>query len=201
MTALSFDPIAHEYRLNGFVVPSVTQALSIFDDFSGIPKDTLEYARDRGTAAHTATALYDQSNLDLSSVDPVVKPYLDAWMKFCDELNFSPDHIEARVYSKKYQYAGTLDRVGTIKHPWGLEDVILDIKTTAVISASTGPQLAAYDQAGKESIPDWPKKMPRYTVQLRNDGSYRMHCHEDKADLSVFLAALTVHNFRRAKCK
>lgn len=201
MSDLSFNPENHEYRLNRFVVPSVTQALSILNNFDGIPKDTLEYARDRGIAVHAATALYDRDNLDEESLSPVLRPYLDAWIRFNDETKFQCDYLEQRVCSEKYRYAGTLDRAGTIKQPLGVEKVLLDVKATAVISEVTGPQLAGYDQAGKETFEDWPKKISRYTVQLRDDGTYRLHQHEDKADIQVFLAALTLYNFRRKTCK
>lgn len=198
---LTFDAEKHEYRLNGFVVPSVTQALAILYNFDVIPKGTLEYARDRGIAVHAATALYDQDNLDEESLDPVLRPYLDAWKEFCGCTGFFADHIEARVHSSKYRYAGTLDRVGTTKRSWGLEEIIVDIKTATTISPVTGPQLAAYEQACRETFVGWSKKpIPRFTVQLRDDGTYRMHQHKDRTDFQVFQAALQIYQWR-AKCK
>ena len=55
---LSFDPITHQYRLDGERVPSVTQVLSV----CGLIDDTwyTEESRQRGQAIHLATKLLDE---------------------------------------------------------------------------------------------------------------------------------------------
>lgn len=53
MTDISFDADWHTYRVDNKIVPSVTQILDdgTYDN-PNISKDTLEYARDKGTLVH-----------------------------------------------------------------------------------------------------------------------------------------------------
>ena len=53
MTDISFDSDWHTYRVDNKIVPSVTQILDdgTYDN-PNISKDTLEYARDKGTLVH-----------------------------------------------------------------------------------------------------------------------------------------------------
>lgn len=193
MTALSFDAVRHEYRLDGMPVPSVTQVIDFLNDYAGVNPAALEVARARGEAVHLATALDDNNDLDESSVDPIVMPYLVAWHRFKSETQFVCELIETRVYSDRYRYAGTPDRYGYF--PSRRYSAVLDLKTTAQIMPATGPQTAAYAAALVEN--GFAKKPRRFTVQLRTDSSYRLIEHDDAADLSVFLSALTLYNWRK----
>ena len=58
---LTFDPVAHIYRLDGVVVPNVTGILRDegFVDASWFTP----YAAERGTKAHRAIELYDEGDL------------------------------------------------------------------------------------------------------------------------------------------
>src|SRR5690606_20318453 len=94
MDDLIFEPDNHEYRHRGVVVPSVTQILGSLVDMSAIPQDKLEYARARGQAVHLACELYDQDDLDMASLDEVIVPYLEAWIKFKKEAGFIVSSIE-----------------------------------------------------------------------------------------------------------
>lgn len=185
---LTFDPDAHRYAWCGKPVPNVTSVLSVvgMGEFGYVSEDVLRFARDRGRAVHAATALDDMAELDESSVDPIAVPYLDAWRKFRRETGFTPTAIEQKVYHKIYRYAGTLDREGV----FGDADVLLDIKT-GTPQRSTGPQTAAYLAArgGKRA---------RYAVFLQQNGKYNLVPHKDRNDLAVFLAALTIYNWKGA---
>ena len=48
MSALTFDEAAHEYRLDGRRLPSVTQLLAPLVDYSKVPRETLERAQALG---------------------------------------------------------------------------------------------------------------------------------------------------------
>lgn len=56
-TELEFDPEWHVYRLNGKILPSVTQ---ILDDgkYDNIDKDILKYAQEKGTIVHAEIERY-----------------------------------------------------------------------------------------------------------------------------------------------
>jgi hypothetical protein len=71
---------------------------------------------------------------------------------------------------------------------------MIDVKATAALPPSVGPQTAAYLNAAVESG-QANKKTRRFTVQLRADGTFRLQEHTDKADLSVFLSSLNMYNW------
>lgn len=192
MAELQFDALTHTYTVGGQVIPSVTQIIRPLYDFSAIPPQVLAQKAKLGTAVHLATELHDAGTLDESSVHPAVRPYLDAWVKFCDDTGIVMCGSEQRLYHASLGYAGTLDRTGLVDG----DSWILDIKTTAQLSAAVGIQLAAYLhalQAGDPTI----LTMQRRAVQLRPDGNYRLSKqYTDASDLTCFLALLGVHKWR-----
>lgn len=191
MADLQFNAAAHQYTKDGVLVPNVTGVLEPIIDYAGVPSSTLEFARALGTAVHIATELDDGDDLVEESVDPAVRPYLDAWRKFRHDTGFIPTSIEEQVFSSRHWYAGTLDRQGP--SPENGDDSLIDIKTTSKLMPSTGPQLAAYMEAKNYRKSNKIKR--RYAVQLKPDGTYRLQEYADKADFSVFLACLTLHNW------
>jgi len=191
MTRLQFNREPHTYTYDGVVVPSVTQVLpSPIVPTTHMQLD-MEYARQRGQAVHLATELYDLGDLDEDSMDPVIVPYLDAWEKFLIDSDFHVSDIEARVYSERNRYAGTLDRSGTINGG----KAILDIKAVHKLSPTTGLQTAAYEDAYRKDRRCKPAR--RFAVQLKPDGAYVMREYTDTSDLSVFLSYLQIHNWEQ----
>jgi hypothetical protein len=191
MTAnLIFDEAAHRYSVNGITVPGVTSVIeACLDQFSGVPLDNLEYARERGQHVHYATALYDMDDLDIETVDIEIYPYLEAWIKFRGDTGFVPTAVEEQVFHKRHFYAGTLDRIGDLFGDLAL----LDIKSGALMP-SVGPQTSAYMEAYNHRNATKIKK--RWVCQLNGDGTYRLKELKDREDFSVFLSTLTLHNWR-----
>jgi len=180
---ITFNAELHEYRTDaGVLVPGVT---SILKD-AGLVDTTwfTDYARERGSAAHLATALWDRGELDEDSVDDRIRGYLNAWCQFRRDSRFGPNLIEEVVYNEAMQYAGTFDRAGVI----GDRAVILDIKTGAM-SPVTGLQLAAYQRCK-------PNYRTRLGVQLKDNGTYRVTEFMDRNDWNVFAGALALVNWK-----
>lgn len=73
-----------------------------------------DWSRDRGSMIHLATAYDDRGELDESTLDPVIAPYLEAWRRFKRESGFIPEKIEVPGMSTAYRYAGTPDRIGEL---------------------------------------------------------------------------------------
>lgn len=191
---VTLDGSTHTYYLDGQVIPGVTQTIDQLTSFAGIPPEVLEYASERGRLVHRATELYDNENLDFGSLDPVLVPYLDAWIKFKKESGFIPINIEQIVFHKRHRYAGTLDRAGILYD----HESVLDIKAVAVLGDHTGVQLAGYQEAENSTRKKADHIRHRYAVQLKPDGTYRLRQYKDKADFSVFLSCLNLHNWRSA---
>jgi hypothetical protein len=198
--AFAFDQEKHEYTLNGLRLPSVTQILEsvgLSPDFSGVPAADLEFARQRGSAVHLATAYDDRGDLDEDSLDPRIAPYLEAWRQFRRDFHFEPTEIEFMFYSKKHGYAGTLDRFG----PSDLAPyTLIDLKTAAKVDlTATGPQTGAYSAGyceftGQALL----KQIKRYAVQLQPDGYKLIEC-KDRQDFDAFLHALSLVNWKNKR--
>lgn len=158
-----FDEKTHTYTAGGVVYPSVTQILKDLG-FIDNPHYTEESAQ-RGTDVHLATAYDDQGRLDWETVDPAIRPYVDAWRAWRQASGMGePRHIEYRIASTLQQFAGCIDRV------WTKPDkaTVSDIKTG-------GPegwhrlQLAAY-AALYPQMGEAPEMVDGILVYLSNDG-------------------------------
>jgi hypothetical protein len=191
---LEFDEAKHEYTKDGRSIPSVTTALGVLDSYFGIPAAVLQKASERGVKVHRAVELHLQGDLDELSLDPDIANYFYSYVRFERETGFRPVHSELRVYSEKFKYAGTLDLAGP--DPKGSRrDSVIDIKTSAQLMPTVGPQLAGYERAFLEQTKS-KKKLLRYGLLLKSDGSYELMEYTSPTDFSVFLACLAVRNFK-----
>lgn len=183
--SLTFDEVTHTYQFNGIVVPSVTSILAPLQDFKHVPPHVLKAASEFGVAVHMACELDDLGELDESSLDVELRPYLKAWRKFCVDYEAEWMQIEQQVYHETLCYAGTLDRIGTVK---GI-NTVLDIKSGSRLYPSVGPQLAAYQQAANHPTAQ------RMAVQLKSNGDYVARAYTDTNDWPLFCSLLTLRNW------
>jgi hypothetical protein len=192
--ALTFRAEDHTYWLGSRRIPGVTTILKPLYDFSMIPPEVLRAKGDLGTAVHLCCELFDEDNLDESSVLDDWRPYVDAWARFVTQAKFIVTEIEQKVFHPGLFYAGQLDRIGYLDG----EPVILDIKTTSTMSAAVGCQLIAYEEARKAD-PDYsgPEKYKRIAVQLKPDGKFAMHEYKEKMDWPTFVSLLTIHQWKQ----
>lgn len=188
-SALHFDEAKHEYSVNGVVLPSVTQIIhaAFPDPYRFARLEDVEFKRDIGDAVHKATHYFDEGDLDLSTLDLRIQPYLKAYRRFVVERNYEPIFCERRMYSQRYGYAGTVDKVGTMVHDKG-HRVVVDIKCTATVSPLVPLQTAAYSMLLSDTsvVP-----MQRYCLHLQDNGKYKLHPHFDTyGDQAGFLGCL-----------
>jgi hypothetical protein len=204
---LTFDPVKHEYFWNGIKKPCVSDIIAPLRDFSAIPPQVLETKRQWGEAVHLYTAMNDQGTLDPDrrKWDQRMIPIVDAWNRFIDQFDLDKKlvAIETKLYSEKYQYAGTADRFYD-------DDTIVDIKTAAASQKSTGVQLAAYanlafedgdfvdiygkrEADGTKTKPVSPKLIE---VRLLDDGTFKTKQYDFAPNWNIFMCLLTVYNFR-----
>lgn len=188
---LVFDEASHTYHWNGIRVPSVTQILGAMTDLSGIPGARLEFARDRGHAVHYACELFDQDDLDWSTLDPRLVPYVEGWADFRAKTGFIPTGIEEKVFHPGLRYAGTLDRRGVIDG----QPSVLDIKAVAKMYPTTGMQTAAYAEALNAGTPGIEKHTGRYGIQLLPSGKWKLNHYSEVTDWPTFVSALTLINW------
>lgn len=183
--ALQFDQASHAYTLGGRKLPSVTQVLSILDQYEGVPLAALEAAREFGTHVHLAVEIDIAGTLDEAALDPALAPYLAGWRKFRRETGAEILASEIRIHDPVLGYAGTADVLAVLR---GARTTI-DIKSGQV-PRTVGPQTAAYAKPLESRA--------RCCLQLLpND--YRLHRLTNPADWSVFVSCLNVWNWRNRK--
>lgn len=189
MPEFRFHAEDHRYTLDGRVLPSVTQIIAPLINYSMVPAEALEYARDRGTAVHKTLELYDKNDLDEESLDEALKPYLAAWKKFIRDNNPKWGTIEEPMHHAILGYAGTPDRTGLL----GPRSFVLDIKTTVQLSPAVGVQLSGYDLLAGHTTGMSADDL--IAVQLRKDGTYRFRFYAK--DSATFLSCLSIFNFHQ----
>ena len=186
--SLSFDPQRHEYRLNGNVVPSVTQIVRAV-----IPRqfEPDPWYLQRGSMVHKAVALMLCGELDWASVDERILPRVRAAQAYWQQnvnricpLNSVSDtwlmEIEKPGCHAPLGFAGTPDlRVG---------GALLDWKSSAEPEAEA--QLGGY-------VHFYPPRTIRtcICVELRDDGTYRETCYDARRCAALFLNVLTVYQW------
>jgi len=204
---LAFDPVGHEYRIDGALVPSVTQLLDdagLTPDYSVVSPAVLEHARTRGIHIDACCDLLDADDLDWRSVHPEAVPYLEAWIAFREYEGFTPVAAQVPLYHPRYGYAGTVDAVGLLP---GNRPVIVERKSTAKMAATYALQTAGYALDGMWYAPPgggvlapvpW-ERPARLGVQLRRDGKYTLVPYDDPEDLAAFLGVVALGRWRGAR--
>jgi hypothetical protein len=190
---LTFDPARHRYFYNGRPVPNVTRILESAGmlDFGGASFEAMQNARELGTLVHETVALDNVGRLDMDSVDEDIVGYLIGWRRFRRETGFVPRLVERRVYHASFRYAGTLDAEGELR---ACSAALVDIKSGSKQRA-TGPQTAAYDAALMSEYKANGKRK-RFGVYLTPDGRYDLVPYDDREDFAVFMAALSLFNWK-----
>jgi predicted RecB family nuclease len=112
------------------------------------PYKTSEKAKERGKTIHSIVETWKISQKEIQSLPQQYRKYAQAFYSFVNSTDIVPIAHEKTVYSKKYQYAGTLDLLGK----QGDKTVLIDVKTSkdGNIYDEVGLQVSAYKQALRE---------------------------------------------------
>jgi len=181
-----YDPATHTYKINGEIVPSVTQVLNE----CGVVDTTwfTEESRTLGQHVHTACALFDTGDLDLPSLDPAIAPYVRAWASFMSQARFKIEMIETPLFNESLRCGGKPDRVGVWE---GQFRAIVEIKTGGRRQWHC-LQTAGYD--------DLCGAVRRFCVYLLDDGRFKVEEHERiqyHADHYIWRSCLSVAQWKR----
>ena len=194
---IKLNPETHIYKDTdtGRIIPGVTSIIGDagLSNFNAVNPDVLERSQKFGGAVHLTTALYDEDDLDMDSLDPALKLCLEAWIKFRKDVGFIVHRTEQIVYSKKYDYAGTYDRIGYMA---GVK-ALIDIKTGTSLPKTIALQTSAYMEGYNEGKKREERIKRRLVIQLLEDGTYKMKEYKERSDFSVFLACLNIRNWKK----
>jgi hypothetical protein len=186
---LAFDEGPHVYQWHGRRVPSVTTILAPLTDLSMVERGILERARRRGTQVHTMIELFENDDLDETSLSDELWCYLDQYKLFKAATQFVPVYVEGRLYSREHDYCGTFDLFGTID---GVPNLI-DTKS-GMVPKTAALQTAAYKQMGVE-LGLWSRTTRRRCLDLKQKTWRLTDEYVGRNDWDVFRAQLTVHQW------
>jgi len=189
---LTLDQEKHIYRYENRKVSNVT---SILQDNFGIQPYWTDFHREKGRAIHHAIHLYVKNELDWATVDNRIRGRLKAFQRFMSETGYQIIKSEMPLFSKRYQFAGTLDlwvqELDTLQSP----NIIIDIKPPSP-EPIVNLQLAAYSLVLQEHT--GLKINKAAAVCLKDNGHYSLKWVPMlKHAQRVFLACLTVSNWQK----
>lgn len=190
---LFYDP-THTYTLDGEVIPSVSELTRFIsrEIYSDIGQFTLDRAASRGTGIHKATEILDKyGTVEISDDDAL--PYLQAYLRFRKEHEVDWEKIEWAVSHPSGEYAGTIDRYGTLDG----KRTLADIKTVSAMDPGHRKlyeaSLNLYRMAIEESRP-----VERLVlIWLKKDGSYKLV--DLPLDDTLATACLALHRALKKK--
>ena len=176
----TFDPDTHSYAVAGRPVPSVTQVLA--DLLPGWRAS--EWYLTRGRAVHACAALVAKGAE--FEFDPAIAGQVAALRLFFGQVNPTVLAVEQRVFSDRWQYAGTLDLLIDMNG----RRCVVDFK--ASMNKSVPYQVAAYGLALKPAVGSG------VAVVIADDGTYRLsEVYDLKRYTQGWLALLTAYGIRR----
>lgn len=158
----------------------------------GTPYAQRDRAADLGTNVHAAAEAYILGK-PYPPWPVMVKPYMDAYVRFLDVMQPKFLATEASVYNSAERYSGTLDAIVELQLPLAEPgSYILDVKSGKGVYPEVGLQLAAYRFAEFIGLPDGseqpvPEVDGGLCLHLQPEG-YRLI--EVRCDLPVFRAFL-----------
>lgn len=170
---VEFDPEIHQYKIDGVIVPSVTQILGQDSEVfkyaarkKGLPDN---YYADRGTEIHRITQVYDETGNAEQFKDHEWYGYLKAWIKFRTENEIEIYGREMIVASKELMLAGILDVLCEMYHYKWLLDIKSGSRTPTHKIQVSGYKLL-YEQDTRNRAKRIPEKLG--CVYIRKNGNY-----------------------------
>ncbi len=193
MKGLSFEEGPHLYRLDGDVLPSVTQIMRPLSDtkYNGVSRKTLDQAAERGTIIHQAAQTW--AEYGFMDCPPDLQGYFDGFLDWYRTADPKVAGTEVQLYHPLMLYAGTADLIAEIDGQLSL----VDYKTTQTISDMLcRVQLEAYSQA---LLCFGVKVERKMIVQLRagKPANVKEYAPRDAEAWKVFGALKTVYDYIR----
>ena len=181
-----FDAEKHIYTDGaGRRIASVTQVLALLGmvNYGFVKEEVLERKSQLGVATHAAIQYLSEGVLDWDTVPEEVMPRVVAAEIWHRDQGFECTAQEEQgihILPGGMAYGYMFDALGTVMYKGRKRHVIVDYKTTVVISPCCTLQTAAYALAAPK-LPAGERYL-RCILQLKADGSFRPHYYEDRQD-------------------
>lgn len=171
-------------------LPSVTQIISPYTDFSMVPEHILTWATERGRKVHAICAAICQG-LWIPPIPSEYAGYIASFRTWFDMYVEEVIFVEKELVDPVYGFMGHPDFYGKIKD---MSYALLDWKTPITLYKQWKIQLSAYRR-----LLDVKKYKVDVVASLQLDprgGIPKMERYENSAeDLNIFLGILNAHNY------
>lgn len=150
-------------------------------------------AADLGSMLHDLLEKHIKGEDYQSPINPILKKSFKQFLDWAKTNKVQFKSSERKVYSKQYDFCGTLDFTAVING----KRVIGDIKTSSGIWDEYWLQTAAYKQALQEEFPSLPID---HTVIVRcgKDGSFEVkEMNHFERNIKAFLGALSLYRWQK----
>ena len=155
-------------------------------------------ARDLGTEGHNWIEDCIQDFENCGPYPPTLEAQCEYWLTWYNNNKVTPKHIEKKVYSKEYKYAGTLDFAGEVDGKKALRDWKF-VGPKAKERPGYAVQTAAYLNALCEENGDDPHDYDRSVLTISENGIKEYKYTNFDADLEAFLHLLSYYRWEKAK--
>ena len=173
------------------LLPTTTEVIAPWTDFSKIPSDVLQRAADRGTSVHAACTTFAMG-LPVISLSYDLAGYFDSYRKWFDQIVAEVIMVEERLFDEANGYCGQIDLLVNTKQD---EVILVDLKTPIALSRSWRVQLASYQHL-LEMNGYHPDRCG--SLRLSPDGKTpKMDFYEGSAaqDFNIFLHCLNAYRY------
>ena len=179
------------FMRNG-IMPTVTQVLEPFTDFSAVPPEVLEYAAERGTRVHGYCAAIASGLWIPGGIDDECAGYVASfrrWFSFVDEVHA----VELRLHDDTMGFSGQSDLIVTLNGDKALS--LWDLKSPITEGRTWCAQVAAYRHLATEHG----FRIARQgSIRLKRDGCapiVKEYSGSYDRDFAAFIAALTAWKY------
>lgn len=167
------------------------RAFSLIDEACKLHQVKKQEAADTGTQIHAWVEQYIKSDGKETTLpkEPQVYNGVTAFLKWVSENNIRFIASEKRLYSKKYDYAGTMDAEAVVNR----KRCVIDFKSSNAIYPEMRLQVAAYQAADEEETG---KKYSGNRLLVRfgkDNGEFEVHeLPDQEKDFEAFVSCLTL---------
>jgi hypothetical protein len=171
------------------ILPSVTETLQAWTDFSKIPADVLQHASERGTAIHDLCSRIAKGEFVMPSAE--YRPYVDSFNLWFELMVADVLLAEERLYDAAWGYHGQIDLLCKLKTT---QIALIDLKSPVTTQKSWRVQLAGYTNLC--TVAGF-KLDCCGSLQLSPQGKMaKMSWYKDGAgDFNIFVQCLQIHKF------
>lgn len=178
--------------------PSVTQVLSVYQDFSVVPDHILTMASERGIRVHAICAsLAQKLFVSKRQIAPDIEGYIQSFNQWFDEYVEEVVLVEKELIDPNLGFIGHPDLV--VKMRGDRDLTLIDLKTPKVIGKTWSTQLAAYWHLLSIFLLEHKFKIKRCgSLRLKQDGGFPILDEYTKslhADFAAFLSALNAWRY------